>query len=69
MNMHIPRPVWVDSRVSFSIAYFARESDAVWYAEAVRSRGDAHNGGWRNGEACGRAPEYDRNGLYAVTQR
>lgn len=69
LMLDAPKPVFIDSRICFSVAYFRTEREAVWYGEIVRRRGDTYNGGYRDGEPCGRAPEYDRPDLFAVTQR
>lgn len=69
----LPKPVKFDSRICFSIAYFASEADAERYAEHVRAMGYTYNGGWFDGMACGRDQTWDHidpklGQLYAVTE-
>ena len=70
----LPTPVKIDSRICFSIMYFATEADADRYAAHVREKGYTYNGGWFDGMACGREDRWDRTDpetgqkLYAVTE-
>ena len=69
-----PQPVKIDSRIAFAIAYFSTEADATEYAKVVTARGDAYNGGYCHGMACGRDAGHDYTDpnlgkLYAVTTR
>lgn len=68
----VPTPVKRDSRICFSIAYFASEADAHKYHDEVRRRGITYNGGWFHGMPCGRDKTWDHEDpvlgkLYAVT--
>jgi hypothetical protein len=70
---HLPRPVKYDGRVSFGINYFTVERDADTFAAWVQDRGFTYNGGWRDGQPCGRDARWDYDDerlgcrLYAVT--
>lgn len=69
----VPVPVKFDSRICFSIAYFATKRDANAYAAHVRAQGATYNGGWFHGMACGRDTSWDHvdaklGPLYAVTE-
>jgi dienelactone hydrolase len=68
----LPEPVKVDSRICFSIKYFAAEADADAYAAWVRKQGITYNGGFFHGMSCGRDTTWDHvdpklGQLYAVT--
>jgi hypothetical protein len=68
----LPKPVKTDSRICFSISYFASEADAAVYAAYVREQGYDYNGGWFHGMPCGRESSRDYvdpvlGPLYAVT--
>lgn len=62
-----PTAVKVESRICFGISYFATEEEAESYAASVRRRGVTYNGGFLDGTPCGRAPHFDHDGLFAVT--
>jgi hypothetical protein len=69
----LPKPVKRDSRICFSIAFFASEDDALLYAEDVKKRGCTYNGGYFHGMACGRNNTFDHvdpehGQLFAVTE-
>jgi hypothetical protein len=69
----LPKPVKFDSRICFSIAYFASEADATVYAAHVREKGYTYNGGYFHGMPCGRETRWDHvdptlGQLYAVTE-
>ena len=70
-KMTVPKPVKIDSRICFGIAYFLTEADANAYAASVRKRGVTYNGGWFDGKPCGRDTTWDheRDGVqyFAVT--
>lgn len=51
--------VFVDSRICFSIAYFATEADAEKAGEGVTRAGRTYNGGLFNGMPCGRDTSWD----------
>lgn len=66
------KPVKVDGRICFGIAWFTSEEDAKKYATFVGERGDTYNGGWFHGMSCGRDSGFDHvdpklGQLYAVT--
>lgn len=66
------RPVEIDGRICFGIHYFDSEEKAELYGQAIRLRGDAYNGGYNHGRACGRDDSWDyvrKDGvkLYGVT--
>ena len=65
-------PAEIDSRICFGIKFYDSEEKAEAYAKVVRMQGDAYNGGWFHGMACGRDTSFDyvrKDGvkLYAVT--
>lgn len=68
-----PNVVKIDSRICFSIAFYASEDDANRAHEIGRQRGDTYNGGYFHGMACGRDKRWDHvdkdtgRQLYAVT--
>jgi hypothetical protein len=62
-----------ESRVSFGIAYFDDEAEADRYGRRVQEWGCTYNGGFRDGERCGRDSTWDHvdpdgRQLYAVTE-
>jgi hypothetical protein len=63
----VPKPVRSEGRICFGINWYATEAEALEAAKAVRARGDTYNGGFFHGMPCGRAPEFDGHGEYAVT--
>lgn len=69
----LPNPVKRDSRICFSIAFFASEADADRYAAHVRANGITYNGGYFHGMPCGRDKTWDHvdrdtgKKLFAVT--
>lgn len=65
--MQTPTAVRRESRTCFGISYFATEGEAERYAAVVRENGYVYNGGFFDGMPCGRAPQFDRDGLFAVT--
>ena len=61
-----------DGRVSLSVLYFEKESDANTIAKKVAKAKCAYNGGWFDGTPCGREKHrdyQDKDGIewYAVT--
>lgn len=69
----LPKPVKMDIRICFAIAYFKTEADADIYAADVERRGVTYNGGWFHGMPCGRDKTWDyvdkeHGKLYAVTE-
>ena len=64
------KPIAREERICFGIAWYATEEDAK-AASLESARHNVYNGGWRDGEAYGRAPEFDREvdgkKQYAVT--
>lgn len=67
----LPTPVGQDSRTCFGILFFAAEDEAAAYSAHVRASGQAYNGGFFDGMACGRDRAFDREvdgqRQYAVT--
>ena len=67
-----PVAVKIDSRICFSISYFASAADADAYSKIVRGQGRTYNGGYFHGMSCGRDTAFDHidaklGQLYAVT--
>lgn len=68
-----PKPVKVDSRICFAIAYYASEAEAMEADRLGRIAGHTYNGGWFHGMPCGRDKGWDYTDettgkkLYAVT--
>jgi hypothetical protein len=67
----LPKPVEIESRICFGIAWFATKDEANRQAAFHQDAGITVNGGWFDGMICGRAPEFDKKGkdgkkLYAV---
>ena len=61
-----------DGRISLSVLYFAKQTEAEKIAKSVAKQGCKYNGGWFDGTPCGREPArdfQDNNGTnwYAVT--
>lgn len=63
----VPEPVELESRICFGIAWFATESDAYAFDAHQVKIGQTYNGGWYDGQQCGRDKTWDRNGLFAST--
>lgn len=63
----LPTPVKTESRICFGISWFATEEEADRYAAYVREQGITYNGGFFHGRPCGRDRDWDRDGLFAVT--
>lgn len=55
-----PTPVEVDSRICFSIAWYATEAEAKQHDRLARKAGDTYNGGFYHGMQCGRDQTWDR---------
>lgn len=56
---NLPVPVRHESRTCFGLLWFEFESDADQYGEAVRKGGGTVNGGFEDGQPCGRASQFD----------
>jgi hypothetical protein len=61
------QPVKIESRIAFGISYFATEAEAEEYAAEVEKQRRTYNGGFFHGMPCGRAKQFDHEGLFAVT--
>lgn len=69
-----PNAIDHDSRICFSILWFATEAEADAAHEKVRERRDRYNGGYMHGMLCGRDESFDKREAgevtaYAVTTR
>jgi hypothetical protein len=52
-------PARTEQRICFGIMWFTSPKDAAIAHDAVRRQGRMVNGGFFDGMACGRAPEWD----------
>jgi hypothetical protein len=68
------KAVRLDSRICFSLAYFATEADAIEGGRLSAKAGNTYNGGYFHGMPCGRDRGHDHvdkdtgKMLYAVTE-
>jgi hypothetical protein len=62
-----PVPVRRQARICFSIDWYATEAEADRAAAIVVAEGVTYNGGYFHGKPCGRDKNWDRDGLFAVT--
>jgi hypothetical protein len=64
-------PARTEQRICFGIMWFTSQKDAAIAHDTVRRQGRTVNGGFFDGMACGRAPEwdYEEDGIkyFAVT--
>jgi hypothetical protein len=68
----IPKPIKTSERNCFGIAWFQTEAEAEAYSKYIWSQGKRYNGGWLDGQRCGREASFDYEDkelgkLYAVT--
>ena len=62
-----PRPVYTESRSCFGIAYYKTEEDAKKAHDIVMKADVRYVGGFYHDMKCGREPQRDYDGMFAVT--
>lgn len=72
MQVLAEKAVKREGRIAMGISWFASEEEAAAYAKAVVDAGITYNGGYYDGQPCGRSRAFDytdQDGrkLYAVT--